>query len=467
MAAAVSCLTGLGHQPLSWDEAVTLSAARHTPGRLLALLTHTDAPLGFYYALMHGWVRLGDAAGITATVAWLRLPSAVAAIAAVALTAVLAADWYGPRAGLVAGALLAVHPLLVFYAHDARPYALATFLVVALTWLFVRIRRHPTTTGLGAYAVLATVTIYTHLFSSLVLIVHFLVVAVRGPRRVAWSVVAAAVAVAAVPLVLISSRETGEIGWIPPASAASIASVLGKLGGGVAMALALGVVATGAATQRITRRSAFLLAWALVPPLLLVLADLVTPVLVARYALVAVPGLAVAVAAAGIRVRNRIVVGGTILALVAGLATSVVQQSRPYKYEDFRGAAELIDDTFRPGDAVLYLPASTRVGFTAYPPAEPGETPVADIALRGDGAPVRASNIAGVEVSPAAIASRLRSHANVYLVGNPYAGITGPGAGPGDQAKIDALRRGYTEVWSRAFGVVTVTLFSRRITPAP
>src|SRR3954452_24193465 len=56
--ATLTGLTGLGYQPLAWNEAVTASAAQHDPARLVALLSRTDAPLGLYYALMHGWVSL-------------------------------------------------------------------------------------------------------------------------------------------------------------------------------------------------------------------------------------------------------------------------------------------------------------------------------------------------------------------------------------------------------------------------
>jgi hypothetical protein len=69
--AALTCLTWLGYQPLSWDEAVTASAAAREPLRLAALLAHTE----------------------------LRLPSAVAAVGTVAATVALTAHWFGRCAG--------------------------------------------------------------------------------------------------------------------------------------------------------------------------------------------------------------------------------------------------------------------------------------------------------------------------------------------------------------------------------
>jgi mannosyltransferase len=461
----VSCLTGLGYQPLSWDEAVTLSAAEHSPGRLAALLAHTDAPLGLYYLAMHGWIRLAEVIGITPSEGWLRLPSAAAGVGAVVLVVLFAADWWGPRTGLLAGVLLAVQPLFVFYAHDARPYTLATFLVIAASILFVRARRHPTPGRLVAYAAVATMTVYAHLFAVLALLVHALVILVRGPRRLAWSAVAVVVAAGAAPVVLLGTRQTGEIGWIPAPSPAAVGSVLLKLAGGIAPALALAGIVLAVSIRRrrrLTGRAVFVLAWALVPPLLLVVADLFTPVLVARYALVAVPGIAIAIAAACMSDRSRFVVAGTVLALVAGAATSVVQQAQPYKYEDFRAASDIVDDTARPGDAVLYVPASTRVGIDPYAAGQPGEQDAADVALQRGGSPTRADEIAGVEVPAAAIAGALRGHADVYLVGDPLRQAIGPHSSPSDRAKISALLQGYTPVWSHAFGVITVTLLSQR-----
>jgi mannosyltransferase len=266
-------------------------------------------------------------------------------------------------------------------------------------------------------------------------------------------------------VVLLGAQQTGEIGWIPAPSPAAVTSVLLKLAGGIAPALVLAGIALGVSIRRRRRlsgRALFLLAWALVPPLLLVMADLFTPVLVARYALVAVPGIAIALAGAGKSDRGRLVVAGTVLALVASAATSVVQQIQPYKYEDFRAASDLVDDTARPGDAVLYVPAATRVGIDPYAAGQPGEQHAADVALQDGGSPTRADQIAGVEVPAGAIAGVLRGHADVYLVGDPLRQALGPHTSPSDRAKISALLQGYTPVWSHAFGVITVTLLSRR-----
>jgi mannosyltransferase len=451
--AALTCLTTLWHQPLSWDEAVTVTAAEHQPTRLLALLGRTDAPLGFYYVLMHGWIRLLDGAGILPTEAWLRLPSALAAVVTVALVAWLTSDWYGPKAGLLAGTLLAIYPLFVFYAQDARPYTLATMLTVAATMLFEKRRPVP-------WTIVAVLAVYAHLFAVLVLMVHG-VIAVKE-RRWRWLLAGVVVAVAAAPLVWVASHQTGEIGWIPKPTPRAVASVLTKLAGGAGVAFAL--VALAVATgyrRRIDGRSALVLGWLLVPPVLLILADFVTPVLVARYALVAVPAVAIAVAAAYARRRNRFVAGFTVAVLVAAAVTTGIQQTRPYKYEDYRAALNTIDATARSGDALLFLPVSARVGYIQYAGDHNPAPAVSDVALLHDGHPNVADRIGGYEVGPDVLARRLRAYQRIFLVGDPLSVAFAPRRGT-DEVKQTALRDGYTLAWTRAFGVMSVSLFVRR-----
>ena len=142
--AAVATLPTIDRQPLSWDESVTRSAADRSPHQLFGLLAHTDAPLGLYYLLMHGWTGLGRALDVGSSAGWLRLPSALAAIAAVGVLVLLVDRWFGSRAALLSGLLLAVHPMLTFYGQDARPYTLVTLCFLLATWALLPALERPT-----------------------------------------------------------------------------------------------------------------------------------------------------------------------------------------------------------------------------------------------------------------------------------------------------------------------------------
>lgn len=498
LVAVVSCGGLLGRQPLSWDEAVTASAARHPLPQLAALLDRTDAPLGGYYLAMHGWLRLIGAFGLPANEAWLRLPSAAAAVTAVALTALLAARYFGPRVGLAAGVLLAVQPMMVFYAHDARPYALVTAGVVGATLLFRRALERPTASRLAAYTVVAAGCAYLHLFGALALAVHAAVAARRGRPLWRWAVSYGLIALAAAPLVALSSGQTGELAWIPPLTPASVSGVLIHVFGGATLLIAMLVTALAVAlpaARRATSASSdadaaptapggrvlavlrrvrpagttrpggrrpwgLLVGWLLVPLGMLVVGDVVKPVLVARYALPVVPAAAVLLAALVARRGGRAGRLLLVLTAVVAAATSVVQLASPYKYEDYRAATDAVTDAARPGDGVVFLPTSYRVGYDQYlyEPDERRDAALpADLALRPGDGPNTANQIGGGELSAPATTSRIRLTDRVFLYGLPLPVADRTRHGAGDRAKELALA-GYHELWVRHYGEVDVTL---------
>ena len=497
--AGVSCLVGLGYQPLSWDEAVTASAASRSLPALWRLVNHTDAPLGAYYLAMHGWLRLLSAVDLRPTEGWLRLPSALAGVAAVALTAGLAARLFTPLVGLAAGLLLAVHPLVVFYAHDARPYTLVTVGVLLSVLALRRALRRPTAGSLIVYAASCVLVLYAHLFALFALAAQAGVILWKGTRRGRFAVVAAVVALTAAPLGWLASHQSGEIGWVARPDLTGVASFLLRIAGvPVAIAVALLAVPLARSAYRRRRapapgapasgapvgvgasgvpagvvpdsRGALLVGWALLPPVTLVVVSFVQPVLVARYALVAVPAVVIVVALLLRRVGGRFAVGIAIAAVLAAGTITVVQQAQPYKYEDFRAAADTVADSARPGDGLVFLPASFRVGYDNYlrpDRSDPAVPVAADVALL---APARwrgEAVIGGQECPPEVLTQRIGAHDRIFLVGSTLAAAVHERHSPAEIAKEHILLAQYTQVWSTHHGAVTVTLLLRRPHPLP
>lgn len=455
--AAAVVLPTLGRQPLSWDEAVTRGAASRSVPVLGQLLHRTDAPLGLYYLLMHGWLDVVRALGAAPTEGWLRFPSAVGAVLVVAFTVLVARELIGPSAALATGLLLAVHPLLTFYAQDARPYTLAAAAVAAATLVLLRALERPTVIRVVGYALLAVLACYLHLFAVLALLAHAVLVVRRGGDR-RWVWVAVAIAAAVSPLVLVAARQTGEIGWIPRPSVASVLSVSTHIQGGIALTVVLGLLGVVAVRRRSPGTSGrtvlFVAAWTLLPLLLLVLADFATPVLVARYALVAVPGSAIVAGMWVRRVGGRAAVAlGAVVVLVAAVTTGV-QLARPYKYENYRAAVDEVGDHSVRGDGVLFSPASARAGFDVYVGTEPELSGLRDAALRPDGQPARSDHIGGVELPPSQLRHAVGDLHRVFVVGDPAT------SGPDYTAKLRALS-GFRLVWTRSYGAVDVRLFDR------
>lgn len=477
--AVVTCLTRLGSQPLSWDEAVTANAVRRSWAALWTLLGHTDAPLGAYYAVMHVWIDALGLVGVRPDEFWLRLPSAVAGVVTVALTALLGARAFGPVLGATGGSVLALHPLFVFYAHDARPYTFVTLLTTAATVTLLRVLRTPDARYLAGYVALAVLALYMQVLgAALVLAAHAGVVVVRGRHRVLLLAAIGTPLAAAVPLVLLSRRQSAEVAWISGLSPTSVGSFLVRvLGGSAAAPVVCLVLVLGlrASLRRLNTRIEYstLIGCAAVPIVGLIGLSIWQPLLVPRYVLVALPALVivVVVALASMRVPPR--VAGAVLAVIvlANAGGTIVQDAQTYKYEDFRAAAFLIRGSARTDDGVVFLPPSYRVGMEPYLGSADTERALpSDVALDGVFSPYTSAAIGGREVNAASIGARIDAEQRIFAVGS---GPIPPAHTPRGSTFVDvtvakevALTRNYTLVWIRRFGGVTVSLFRRERPPA-
>ena len=456
--ATVSAAAALARrQPLSWDEAVTVAVSTRPVPAVVATLHHSDAVLGLYYLLVHGWGSLLVAVGVHPTESWWRVPSTAAAVATCVVVARIARHRAGPAAGLWAGTVLAVLPLFSFYTVDARPYTLAALTVVCAwaVWTEVARVRRPLLSATIVVLLLVTAA-WLQLFTVLVWPAFALVADRRSLGRTAAVLVAAAGGVA--PLGGVAVHQGSEIGWIPPATVGGVAGVAVHAGGGLAVTvllLALAGYAVRARPSGTHRRTTVALAWWCCAPIVaLTLLDVVRPVLVARYVLVSLPmvavvtGVVVARAAPRPRASPVRVLGAALV--VAALLTSVLQDVRPWKYEDYRGAAAFAVHDVAPGTPVLFAPSSARLGFDLYAP--PGA--LRDLALpEGPGV----DPLAIAEEPPPLLREQLASACRVVLVGDPVGGTADtPGA---DRVKLADVDHWHVDV-TAGFGAVTVTVLT-------
>ncbi|MFJ2083614.1 glycosyltransferase family 39 protein [Micromonospora chokoriensis] len=466
-------VTGLGSAQLWRDELATWSAATRSPTDLARLADTIDAATGPYYLLMHVWTRIvGDS-----TVA-LRVPAVLAMTVAAGLLAVLGARLVDRRTGLFAGLLFAVLPGTSRYGQEARPYALATMLAVLATVLLVTALRRPSWARWAGYAVAVTALGLIHLIALTLLAAHALVVVLawwRGPadagvgtrdhttverdRRVwRWVVAVVPVVLLAGPLLVKArTQQSRQLNWVGLARLDDLTA----LPGGVAQSsvvggLLLGVAALGAA--RLGRRALLPVSAVLLPVLLLFAAGAVVPLWVPRYLVFVVPFACLLAGAALAAVTAPAALVVVVLAGLLGLPDQAALR-RTHEWPrnapvDYAGAARVIGDGQRPGDAVVYSPRHSwlflDLGIEYHSDHPPRDVLVTeDEARRGDlwaaECPQPAQCLAGTP--------------RVWLVvtgrhTDPLAAVPG--------AKGDALRAQFTvtQVWPRPG--LTVALLTGR-----
>lgn len=203
------------------------------------LITETNPPL--YFVLLKAWTAVFGSSEVA-----VRSLSALASTASVPLVFVLGFELGGSvTIGLIAATLLALSPVQLFFAHEARVYALLPpFVLITLLGLY-RFLRTPEArafqpdrgfaSSLDTYAIGAIALLYSHAIATLLLLALFLAVAlffteVRAARSQAMGFVLANVIVGmlASPAImgLALQAKSPNLEWIPPTSPATVLGAL-------------------------------------------------------------------------------------------------------------------------------------------------------------------------------------------------------------------------------------------------
>lgn len=161
--AAVLRVAGLADRDLWLDENCTWYWSHHFFAWPSAGPPRWNEPAHLpYFLLLHLWTGvLGDG------VAALRGLSAACGTLTVLLVGLLGARLTRPAAALMAAALLAAHPLHVYYSQEARAYALWVLVIWLATWALAEAARRGRARWWALYAVLAYVAVLTHYYALL------------------------------------------------------------------------------------------------------------------------------------------------------------------------------------------------------------------------------------------------------------------------------------------------------------
>ena len=333
----------LGAPPLWRDEAATKAIASRPVGQILATMPHDDVVHGAYYLVAHVFIRLLGSSNHA-----LRLPSALAAAVACAVTALVAqrlaagggrraaaagGGWSAALTGVTAGAVLALLPAMIRYAQEARSYAIVTMLAAIAGYLLLRAVDGGGRRWWAGYGAAVFLTGLFNAFGLLIVVAHGLTLLVTGtaapgtgggraewdgaspaapkPRRrqllrvpLGW-LTAGVVAVALlVPLLAMAYAQRNALSWATGgASAGRQTAALAYFWAGsrglvwpVFGLAAIGVAASLIAGPRSLSPATVALPWLVAPPAILLAVSTTHPVYDERYVEFCLPALAICVA---------------------------------------------------------------------------------------------------------------------------------------------------------------------------
>jgi mannosyltransferase len=130
---------------------------------MLAVVGQTQATPPLYFVVAWVWARLfgfGEAG--------LRSLSALAGVATVPVVYGLGRELISPRAGIVAAALAACSPMLVWYSQEARSYSLLVLMSAVSLLMFARVLSEPRSGRVIGWAAASALALAIHYFAIVV-----------------------------------------------------------------------------------------------------------------------------------------------------------------------------------------------------------------------------------------------------------------------------------------------------------
>jgi len=157
---------GIGHQGIWYDESYTFSLIQLHLGVMFGRIPHSESTPPLYYCFVWVWARIFGfgAAGVrsfSAVCGTLTIPVVYAAAHKLL---------HGKRPALIAAALTACNPLLIWYSQEARSYEflVLTSACTLLAFAYARERPRPLALALWAFACCCAIT--THYYAILLVV---------------------------------------------------------------------------------------------------------------------------------------------------------------------------------------------------------------------------------------------------------------------------------------------------------
>jgi uncharacterized membrane protein len=161
MLAALLRFATLGAQSYHHDEIVTASRVlRGGFGHAMDAVNFSESAPPLYYAIAWAWTQLTGTGEFG-----LRSISALAGVATVPVAYLVGIELRGRRAGLMAAALVAVNPMLLWYSQEARAYALFALLCAVSLLYTARLLRGGRRRDAIAWGVVSGLALATHYFA--------------------------------------------------------------------------------------------------------------------------------------------------------------------------------------------------------------------------------------------------------------------------------------------------------------
>ncbi|MCD6327552.1 glycosyltransferase family 39 protein [bacterium] len=391
--AVVLRLWGISFQSYWQDEAYSVVLARDPVNAIIrAQIDDSSPPL--YYIMLHFWIKVFGDSEVAS-----RLLSALLGVCLVGAVVIVGAALFRPAIGLIAGGMLALSPLAVFYSQEARMYTLAPLLAVISVYYCFLVTEKPSRKAITGLIVFSAAMLYCQNYGVFVLGAECLYILSRRKVRPDPRPMLALMGVVAayVPWLLVLSRQVseGKTPWIKEARLDMLFDTILHLSfkswrlpttGNLKFLWAVGLLVIfglsvsavrfilearrdeDAGRQRMARSGLLILSYAVVPIVCAFMVSQTKPIYVAgRYDTIVQPGLFIfcAIGLWALPHKSLKIAAASLLTLV--LSVSLFAYFTTYEKSNDRTIADFIVKNATDADVVIFTDL-TKTPFDCYHP---------------------------------------------------------------------------------------------------
>jgi mannosyltransferase len=422
--AAILRFATIGNQSYWLDEAQAAHELSLSFGSMLGAWNSAEWNPPLYLLLAWPWARVFGTGEVG-----LRLLSAVLGVGLVPLLYLCGRELVSRRAGLVAAALAAVSPFMIWYSQEAREYMLLVVLCTGSLLFFARARRSGSSRDVAWWGVLSALALLTQYFAGFLIAVEGLALVYRLRSRASVVALAAQAVVLAPFVPHVIPRLQGQASFITSQHLAvrlqqipvafglntlykSAFISYGLLGAAVLAAVVIALLIIGADDRELrgAGMAALLAAGVLLIPLALALAG--HDDYIARGLMPAWPPLAIVIAAAGTGRQAKLPGAALVVVLVATFvwAGIKIDSDAFYQRPDWRGVAAALgsptgtraivayDGQFATGPLSFYMPGIPWSGPGEPAGTDAGPVTITELDIVGDSGQQRGALPDGVRL---------------------------------------------------------------------
>ena len=369
-------LYSLAQKSIWLDEAFSITISQHGLFDLPWLVSLTDTHPPLYYLALKLWLIFGN--GETQV----RMLSAIFSIAAIPLIYLLAANIFDDkRIGLIAATLLAFSPFQIWYAQEARMYAMLIFFVLASACFFFRALRYNDIVDWIGYIFTTVLALYTDngAIWYIVAISIFFLLSIRRfkDRFLRWFLCQLAIVIVYLPWLPVFVQQTRRVAvdfWLQPPSFQTVLETLldfNSYNFPIVELSLLYMVMIFVWAYIIPRKSlpiGLASLWLFIPLIISLLFSLRQPIFISRNLIAASLGYYLLVAGTIGQFRNSKAVIALLLPLVVMNLISIGYNFWYEKKEDWRSVARYVasETENKPDGLVVFVPGYAELPFHYY-----------------------------------------------------------------------------------------------------